>query len=135
MQCRSRKRRLRVIMIILTNGPFIVSSKIMVTVRNYSGHQTGGNRMDPEAASVDLPCLRIKDEIERYSVLAFNHFLANLLYPLGDVVPGKLLNMLPTGCPHVLTGLLGGDEVANCLVEFFFRIDEKARSAMDNRFC
>src|SRR5438034_2006644 len=90
--------------------------------------------MAAEAANRDMPCLRIKDEVERRSISAFNHFLGNLLYSLSDVVPGKLLNMLPTGCPHVLTGLLGGDEVAGCLVEFFFRIDEKTRSAMDNRF-
>src|SRR5437016_219084 len=90
--------------------------------------------MAAKAASMDIPCLRPKDEVERCSVLAFNHFLANLLYPPSDVVPGKLLNMLPTGCPHVLTGLLRGDEVIGCLAEFFFRIDEKACGAMDNRF-
>ena len=76
--------------------------------------------MTAEAASVNVPCLRIKEEVESCSVLAFNHFLANLLYSLGDVVPGKLLDMLSTCCPHVLTGLLGGDQMGDCLVELFF---------------
>src|SRR5256885_6019874 len=106
----------------------------MATVRNYSDRQTADNSMVALAASMDMPCLRIKDEVERPSISAFSHFLGNLLYSLSDVVPGKVLNMLSTGCPHVLTGLLGGDKLADCPAEFFFRIDEKACSAMDNRF-
>src|SRR5215831_4458888 len=91
--------------------------------------------MAASAANMDMPYLHIKGEVKYRFSSTFNHFLSDLLYSLSNVVPGKLLNMLPTGCPHVLASLLTGNEVADCLVELFFRIDEKARSAMGDCFC